>query len=214
MCGIVGYIGDRPAQAILLDCLRKLEYRGYDSCGIAVAADAISVCKDAVRVEALGRNAPALAGTTGIGHTRWATHGRPSQVNAHPHLDCSGRIAVVHNGVISNYATLRAKLTAEGHRFVSETDTEVMPHLVEKYYQGDLLAAVEAALAEVEGSYAFIVMAADKPELVVARRDSPVVIGAGDRGNFVSSDVPALLDYTNRVVYIEDGDVALVTAQR
>ena len=214
MCGIVGYVGDRPAQAILLDCLRKLEYRGYDSCGIAVASDAIRVSKDAVRVDALAKAAPVIAGTTGIGHTRWATHGRPSQVNAHPHLDCSGRIAVVHNGVISNYAALRAKLTAEGHRFVSETDTEVMPHLVEKYYKGDLLAAVEAALAEVEGSYAFIVMAEDKPELVVARRDSPVIIGAGDRGNFVSSDVPALLDYTNRVVYLEDGDVALVTAQR
>lgn len=211
MCGIVGYIGDKLAQPILLNCLSKLEYRGYDSCGIAMLNNGIEVYKDAVRVEALRKALPQIKGTTGIGHTRWATHGKPSKLNAHPHLDCNGSIAVVHNGIINNFQRLKRQLIGEGHNFVSETDTEVIPHLIEKYYDGDLGKAVEAALRDVEGSYAIIVLAANEPELVVARKDSPLIIGIGDRGNFGASDVPAILDYTNRVIYLEDGDIGVVT---
>jgi len=211
MCGIVGYIGDKSAQPILLNCLSKLEYRGYDSCGIAVLSSGIEVYKDAVRVEALRKALPQLNGTAGIGHTRWATHGKPSQLNAHPHLDCNGSIAVVHNGIINNFQRLKRQLISEGHNFVSETDTEVIPHLIEKYYDGDLEEAVEAALRDMEGSYAIIVLATNEPKLVVARKDSPLIIGIGDRGNFSASDVPAILDYTNRVIYLEDGDIGVVT---
>jgi len=214
MCGIVGYIGDKQAQSILLNCLARLEYRGYDSCGIAVAVDGIEMCKDAIRVEALKKVSPRLAGMTGIGHTRWATHGQPSQINAHPHLDCTGSIAVVHNGVINNYQVLKDQLISEGHNFVSETDTEVIPHLIEKYYTGSLEGAVEAALHDMEGSYAIAVLRADQPELVVARKDSPLVIGIGDRENFIASDVPAILDYTGRVIYLEDGDIGVITSDR
>ncbi|MFC1993162.1 glutamine--fructose-6-phosphate transaminase (isomerizing) [Chloroflexota bacterium] len=212
MCGIVGYVGKKQAQPILLGCLAKLEYRGYDSCGIALVDSSLKVYKDAVRVGALAKAAPQLKGTLGVGHTRWATHGGPSQINAHPHCDCTGRIAVVHNGIITNYQSLRQQLTTEGHKFVSETDTEIIAHLVEKYYQGDLEKAVEVALRDVEGSYAIIVSMANEPKLVTARKDSPLVIGIGDRENFVASDVPAILDYTNRVVYLEDDDIGAVTA--
>ncbi len=211
MCGIVGYIGDKSAQPILLNCLKRLEYRGYDSCGIAVAAGSLEVYKDAVRVQEMARVAPRLKGTAGIGHTRWATHGEPSQVNAHPHLDCSGKIAVVHNGVINNYQRLKRQLTDEGHNFVSETDTEVISHLIEKYYDGNLEKAVEAALRDVDGSYAIIVLMAGEPKLVAARKDSPLIIGVSDRENFIASDVPAILDYTNRVIYLEEGDIGVVT---
>jgi len=211
MCGIVGYVGKRQAKPILVNSLTRLEYRGYDSCGIAVQCSAIKVYKDAVRVQELGQVLPRLSGTLGIGHTRWATHGEPSEINAHPHLDCRGRIAVVHNGVISNFRRLRQQLTSEGHNFVSATDTEVIPHLIEKYYQGNLENAVEAALFDVEGSYAIIVLMAGEPKLVVARKDCPLIIGIGDGENFVASDVPAILDYTNRVIYLEDGDIGVIT---
>jgi glucosamine--fructose-6-phosphate aminotransferase (isomerizing) len=211
MCGIIGYIGNKQAQPILLKGLGKLEYRGYDSCGIAVAVGGVEVYKDAVRVEALEKASPRFKGTAGIGHTRWATHGVPSQVNAHPHLDCTGNIAVVHNGVVSNFQELRDQLTREGHSFVSETDTEVIPHLIEKYYDGSLEGAVEAALNDIEGSYAIIVLTAGEAKLVVARKDSPLIIGLGDRENFVASDVPAVLDYTDRVIYLEDGDIGVVS---
>ncbi|MBI4268074.1 MAG: glutamine--fructose-6-phosphate transaminase (isomerizing) [Chloroflexi bacterium] len=211
MCGIVGYVGDKQAQPILLNCLKRLEYRGYDSCGIAVGVDSIKVYKDAVRVEALGKASPRLEGIIGIGHTRWATHGGPSQINAHPHLDCTGDIAVVHNGVITNYQSLRDQLIREGHTFASETDTEVIPHLIEKYYNGSLEKAVERALTDIEGSYAVIVLMADNPDLIIARKDSPLIIGVGDRANFIASDVPAILDYTDRVIYLEDGDIGIIT---
>lgn len=211
MCGIVGYIGNKQAQSILLHCLKKLEYRGYDSCGIAVTAGGIEVYKDKVRVEALEKTSPRIVGTVGIGHTRWATHGAPSQINAHPHLDCTGKIAVVHNGIINNYQRLRHQLTREGHKFVSETDTEVIPHLIEKYYDGSLEEAVEAALRDVEGSYAIIMLMAGESKLLFARKDSPLIIGLGDRENFIASDVPAILGYTGRVIYLEDGDIGVVT---
>ncbi|MDD4858726.1 MAG: glutamine--fructose-6-phosphate transaminase (isomerizing) [Dehalococcoidales bacterium] len=211
MCGIVGYIGGRQAQTILLNCLGRLEYRGYDSCGIAVAAEHTTVFKDAVRVKALAQTLPKLEGKTGIGHTRWATHGEPSMINAHPHCDCTGRIAVAHNGVINNSQKLKQQLVSEGHLFVSETDSEVIPHLIEKYYEDSLPKAVEAALHEIEGSYAIVVLMEGERELVVARKDSPLIIGIGDRENFIASDVPAILDYTSRVMYLEEGDVAVVT---
>jgi len=211
MCGIIGYIGDKQAQPILLSSLGRLEYRGYDSCGIAVAGGSIKVYKEVVRVETLAKTAPQLGGTAGIGHTRWATCGEPSQVNAHPHCDCAGNIAVVHNGVINNFQSLRQQLISEGHTFVSETDTEVIPHLIEKYYDGSLEKAVEAALCVVEGSYAIVVLMAGEPKLVVARKDSPLIIGIGDRENFIASDVPAILDYTDRVIYLEDGDIGVIT---
>ncbi len=210
MCGIVGYTGNRQALPILINCLRKLEYRGYDSCGVAVTTDTIQICKDAIRVDNLSKIVPAIPGHTGIGHTRWATHGRPSQKNAHPHSDCSSKISVVHNGVITNYQELRNKLKAEGHIFVSETDTEVIPHLIEKNFHGDLIQAIEDTLTMLEGSYAIIVMLAGESQLIAAKKDSPMIIGIGDQDNFIASDVPALLEYTNRVVYMEDGDLAIV----
>ena len=164
MCGIIGYIGDKQAQPILLSCLKRVEYRGYDSCGIAVSSSGIKVYKDATRVGALEKTIPQFGGTAGIGHTRWATCGEPSQVNAHPHCDCTGNIAVVHNGVINNFQKLKQQLISEGHNFVSETDTEVIPHLIEKYYDGSLEKAVEAALLDVEGSYAIVVVMVGEPK--------------------------------------------------
>ncbi|MFC2022665.1 glutamine--fructose-6-phosphate transaminase (isomerizing) [Chloroflexota bacterium] len=213
MCGIVGYIGNRAAQSVLTNSLSRLEYRGYDSCGIAIRGSGITVFKDAVRVEELQRISPLLKGETGIGHTRWATHGEPSPVNAHPHLDCSGRIAVVHNGVITNYQELRQQLADEGHDLVSETDSEVIPHLIEKYYQGNLEEAVTAALGDVKGSYAIVVLIEDEAKLVIARNESPLVVGIGDRETFIASDVPGILDYTNRVIYLEDEDICAITRE-
>jgi len=214
MCGIVGYIGGRQSRPILLNCLARLEYRGYDSCGIAVADGGLRVHKDAVRVGVLKEQLPRrLEGKIGIGHTRWATHGEPSQANAHPHGDCTGKIAVVHNGVIHNYQQLRQKLIKEGHTFVSATDTEVIPHLVEKHFDGDLEKAVAKALAEMEGSYAIAVLMDGKAELIAARKDSPLIIGIGDGENLIASDVPAVLDYTSRVIYLEDDDIAVITGE-
>ncbi len=212
MCGIVGYIGDKEAQPVLLNCLSRLEYRGYDSCGIAVLGSDLAVCKDAVRVKELAQKAPQLGGKMGIGHTRWATHGEPSRENAHPHCGCSGRVAVVHNGVITNFQSLRNQLLSEGHNLISETDTEVIPHLIEKYYDGDLAEAVARALGDLDGSYAIVVLMEGEPRLVAARKGNPLIIGVGDRENFVASDVPAVLDYTRRVIYLEDGDIAVITA--
>jgi len=210
VCGIVGYVGERQAQPILLDCLSKLEYRGYDSCGIAVSGSHVMTYKDAVRVEKLHQVSPILNGTLGIGHTRWATHGFPTALNAHPHMDCSGKIAVVHNGIIGNYQELRQKLISEGHHLISETDTEVIPHLIEKHLDGDLVRAVELALNEVEGTFAIAVIMENFDGLVVGRKDSPLVIGLGDGEKLIASDVPAILDYANKVIYLDDGDIACI----
>ena len=211
MCGIVGYIGEREAQPVLVNSLKRLEYRGYDSCGLALLGANVEVYKDVIRIGALERTLRPNGSHIGIGHTRWATHGKPSQINAHPHLDCSGKIAVVHNGVIDNFLRLKEQLTREGHTFRSETDTEVIPHLIEKYYQGDLGQAVSRAAADITGSYAFIAVHIDCQQLAVARNESPLIVGIGDRENIVASDVPAVLDYTDRVVYLEDGDVGLIS---
>lgn len=216
MCGIVGYVGRTTAVQPLLHGLKKLEYRGYDSAGIAVVEPHLHVCKTQGRIadlEALlTRGAP--QGTLGIGHTRWATHGRPSWENAHPHCDCSGQIAVVHNGIIENYLELRKELEAEGHVFRSETDTEVVCHLVEKYYEGDLCGAVQAAITQLKGSYALAVVSSHHPnELIAVRQDSPLVIGVGKGEYILASDVPALLDFTRTAYVLDDGQMARITRE-
>ena len=210
MCGIVGYIGGKRAQQVLFSSLARLEYRGYDSSGIAIRGSGITVSKDCIRVNELEKICVPLGGTVGIGHTRWATHGRPSACNSHPHLDCTGKIAVVHNGVITNYNELQEKLIAEGHKIISETDTEVIPHLIEKYYHGNLEKAVELTLNELEGSYAIAVIAEDERKIVVARKDSPLVLGIGEDEYYIASDIPALLQFTDRVMYLENGDIAVI----
>ena len=213
MCGIVGYTGPRDAGPVLLDGLRRLEYRGYDSAGIALVTDNGDLFvekragKVAVLTDALGLGPPSAG--VGLGHTRWATHGRPSDLNAHPHSDCSGRITVVHNGIVENFRELRDELVAGGHTLKSETDTEVVAHLVEDAYQGDLAAAVRVALGRLEGAYALVVMHRDEPDrLVGARLNAPLIVGVGDGEGFVASDAAAIVAYTKRVIYLADGDVA------
>lgn len=214
MCGIVGYVGNKEAQPLLLKALERLEYRGYDSAGIAILRESINVYKHIGRVEVLARNAPTLNGMTGIGHTRWATHGEPIQINAHPQTDCSGRFAVVHNGVITNFEDLREELIQEGHHFVSETDTEVIPHLIENYYRGSLESAVAETINKLQGSYAIAVIGQGNDQLVVAKKGSPLVIGLGDHENVIASDIPPLLDYTNRVIHLDDGEIGVITRDR
>ncbi len=216
MCGIVGYVGPRTASDVLLSGLARLEYRGYDSAGVAVVEGAeLAVVRRVGKLVNL-RNAlesAPLSGSAGIGHTRWATHGKPSEENAHPHADCSGRIAVVHNGIIENYIELREELRATGHVLRSETDTETVAHLVESYYDGDLPAAVARAVKRLDGAYALAVVHLDHPETIIAaRKDSPLIIGAGDGENIVASDVPAVLEYTREIVSLHDGQLAVVTA--
>jgi len=228
MCGIVGYVGRREAAEVILEGLARLEYRGYDSAGIVVSqaghetrpqlgavkrAGKLAVLRDALA------GAP-LHGRIGLGHTRWATHGKPNDVNAHPHLSEDGRLAVIHNGIVENYLELKARLEADGHRFVSETDTEVLVHLIEDHYarlpagepgDGRLAAAVRSALAEVSGAYALVLAHADHDVIVAARATSPLVIGLGEGETLLASDVPALLPYTRRLVFLEDGDVAVLS---
>jgi len=213
VCGIFGYCGRRKAAPILVEGLRRLEYRGYDSFGIAVANDGITVKKKQGKISLGGADLSGIRGTMGIGHTRWATHGVPNDQNAHPHLDCLGKIAVVHNGIIENYAALKRELQDRGHIFSSETDTEVIPHLLEEAFHGDLAAAVEEVVPRLEGSYALLVIASGCPEMVAARKRSPLVIGVGDRAFLAASDVTPILEHTERVVYLEDGDVAAVSTK-
>jgi len=214
MCGIVGYVGGRDACPILLDGLKRLEYRGYDSAGIAVVTDAkieIRKCVGKLRALEGALQSKPLSGPTGIGHTRWATHGRPSDENAHPHPDCSGRLTVVHNGIIENYLDLKRQLVEEGHVFASETDTEVIVHLIEKHYDGDLAAAVRRTIPLLKGSFALAVIARSEPETIVAaRRHSPLVIGVGEDETFIASDVPAFLPYTRKVYFVDDDTIAVV----
>lgn len=215
MCGIVGYIGRQDACPILIEGLKRLEYRGYDSAGIAVLCEgAIETRKSVGKLRKLEEAIQGCVpqGSIGIGHTRWATHGRPSDENAHPHSDCTGRFTVVHNGIIENYMSLKEQLSAEGHTFSSETDTEVIAHLVEKRYQGDLAEAVRLAVRELEGSFAILVMGRDDPgTMVAARRHSPLVIGLGEGENFVASDLAAFLKHTRTVVYADDDTLAVIT---
>ncbi len=214
MCGIVGYIGNKNAAPFLLDGLTKLEYRGYDSAGIAIFdGNNIFIEKSVGRLDALkdklkGRTPD---GVIGIGHTRWATHGRPSDQNAHPHTDCDGNFVVVHNGIIENFMTLKEQLIARGHRFTSETDTEVVAHLIEEFYKGDFADAVRAVLKKIEGSYSLVFMSKNHPDtLICAKQDNPLVVGLGDGENFIASDIPAIINHTRKTYILNDGEVAIV----
>lgn len=215
MCGIVGYTGRQNALPVLLEGLKKLEYRGYDSAGIALQEpEGLRVYKSKGAINALenmvsGNSVPTFAG---IGHTRWATHGRPSDENAHPHISCCEKIAVVHNGIIENYQHIKAWLKKDGHVFRSETDTEILAHLIEHFYEDSLFEAVCRAITHVEGSYALVaVYKGEKDRLICARKDSPLVVGLGENENFVASDIPALLAHTRKVYILEDGETAVVT---
>ena len=214
MCGIVGYVGDRQAAEFLLDGLSKLEYRGYDSAGIAVYDNgSIRVEKSVGRLSALRDkikgNVP--IGNIGIGHTRWATHGRPSDVNAHPHVDCHNDFAIVHNGIIENYLSLKEELIEKGHVFKSETDTEVVVHLLEDVYQGDFVAAVREVLRRIEGSYALAFMSRKHPDMLVCtKQDNPLIIGLGEGENYIASDIPAIISRTRRTYIMGDGELAIV----
>ncbi|MCD6363210.1 MAG: glutamine--fructose-6-phosphate transaminase (isomerizing), partial [Synergistetes bacterium] len=215
MCGIIGYVGYRNATPILLDGLYRLEYRGYDSAGIAVLSDeGISIVKTAGKIRDLENllKDVDIHGRVGIGHTRWATHGKPTDINAHPHLDESKRFAIVHNGIIENFQDIKDRLKAQGVKFFSETDTEVIIQLIAKFYAGSLESAVMEALRELDGSYAIAVLSTEEPgKIVAARLGSPLVLGVGDGEMFLASDVPAILPYTRKMVYLEDEEVAVIT---
>lgn len=216
MCGIVGYVGEKNSVRILLDGLRRLEYRGYDSAGIAVLTDReITTVKSVGKVKTLQARIDeisAFESGTGIAHTRWATHGVPTEENAHPHLDDSGRFAIVHNGIIENYAAIKEQLEQKGHHFSSETDSEVISHLIAECFDGDFVQAVAAALKQMEGTFGIAAIFLDEPDrIVVSRRGSPIVIGVGDGEMLVASDISALVAYTKNVIYLADNDLAVVT---
>jgi len=221
MCGIVGYIGEKEAQPVLLSGLKRLEYRGYDSCGMVTYLNnknSLSVRKLPGKIKSLElllKQKP-LSGTIGIGHCRWATHGAPNQINAHPHLDCNAEIALVHNGIIENYAQLKNELIKKGHKFRSQTDTEVVVHLIEEFYQNSTLEeATRKALLKLKGSFAIGVISNKEPDkLIGARLDSPLVVGVGRNENFLASDVPALLDVTKEVIFLDDGELAVLTKDK
>lgn len=215
MCGIVAYIGKRPASPILINGLKRLEYRGYDSAGIALIEDGQVIFEKAagkIRVLEDLIEGKSFQATAGIAHTRWATHGVPNDINAHPHLDCHGKIAVVHNGIIENFRTLRSFLERRGHTFESDTDTEIIAHLIEEYYDDNLTRAVQLAMSQVEGTYGIAVISLDAPDVIVAaRHGSPLALGLGENENLVASDVSAMLEHTKKVVYLNEGEVATVS---
>lgn len=215
MCGIVGYVGEQKALPIILEGLRKLEYRGYDSAGVAVIEDGeAQIKKTTGRLANLENrlNGEFRRAQIGMGHTRWATHGGVTDENAHPHTDCTGNIIVIHNGIIENFMVLREWLTSLGHKFKSETDTEVIPHLIEHYYRGNLEEAVRKAIAQAKGAYALVVMCQQEPDkLVAVRLTSPVIVGLGDGENFIASDIPAILQHTRKVYILNDGEMAVIT---
>jgi len=214
MCGIVGYLGKNKASEILVQGLSKLEYRGYDSAGIAIIENGnidVNKCKGRLaNLEGKISNQN-IQGTVGIGHTRWATHGEPSDVNSHPHLNQDGTIAIVHNGIIENYIELREWLTKEGYTFKSQTDTEVIPHLVNYYYNGDLLDALIKATKKLQGSYAIGAISKNEPDTLIAvRKDSPLIVGIGEDENFIASDIPAILNHTRDIYLLEDGEFVVM----
>jgi glucosamine--fructose-6-phosphate aminotransferase (isomerizing) len=216
VCGIVGYIGRREAAPIIVEGLKKLEYRGYDSFGVATVSEDLHVSKHQGRIGENAAVASTLPGKTGIGHTRWATHGIPNQINSHPHMDCTGTIAVVHNGIIENYSELKRQLLARGHIFRSETDTEVIVHLIEEQYlkSRNLLSSVQEILPSLTGSYALLVIAKGEDRIIAAKRASPLVIGVGDKEFFAASDMTPLIEYTERAIYLEEGDVADISREK
>ena len=218
MCGIIGYLGSKPALPIILDGLRRLEYRGYDSAGIALvrqgAIERRRMAGKLARLEQTLTEQP-VDGDYGIGHTRWATHGRPNEENAHPHVDCSGRLEVVHNGIIENYLDLKQALQRDGHQFVTETDTETIAHLVEREMREDGLApAVRRALGSMRGMFAIAIISADDPgTIVAARQGPPIVVGQGQDGSFIASDVTAVLNHTRNIVFLGDGEMAIINRE-
>jgi len=218
MCGIVGYIGENKARPVLMSGIKRLEYRGYDSAGISIINENKMVCKRSVGfVDELEKklNGSFDEGTLGIVHTRWATHGAPTVENAHPHCDCTGNISIVHNGIIENYNYLKSKLEKEGHIFKSETDSEVIAHLIESHFEGELEDAVRRALKEVDGAYGLAIISLDDPgKLIAARRGSPLIVGIGKGEHFVTSDVAAILEYTKEVVYLDDNEIAVLTKDK
>ena len=210
MCGIVGYIGWRDAAPVIVGGLKNLEYRGYDSFGVATGTDSIMVAKRMGRISEQAGCVEGCLGTRGIGHTRWATHGLPNDINAHPHTDCTGRFAIVHNGIIENYAEIRRGLESRGHRLTSQTDSEVIVHLIEEAWEGDFVMAVRGILPLLEGSYAILALCAGSDEVIAARNCSPLVIGLGDGEFFASSDATPLVMYTRDILVLEDGDLAVI----
>ena len=215
MCGIVGYVGDEQALPILLDGLSRLEYRGYDSAGVAVVDGEVQVVRKAGKLSALDKELSTMdvPGKTGIGHTRWATHGGPTDRNAHPHRDCTGRIALIHNGIIENFIQLREELERNGHTLASDTDTEAIAHLIESAYEGDLCAAVRTALKRLDGAFSIAVVSGDEPGLVVAaKRTNPLIVGKGEHGTLLASDPPALLPYTRDMVHLYDDQIVEIRA--
>jgi glutamine---fructose-6-phosphate transaminase (isomerizing) len=214
VCGIVGYNGFRDAKDVVMDCLKRLEYRGYDSAGISVLAKKQQVFKEVGEIKELEKKLPSIKGNVAISHTRWATHGGVTKENAHPHLSTNKKIAIVHNGIIENYAELKEKLEKKGYKFLSNTDSEVLTHLIEDNYKDNLEKAVFFALKKVEGYYALVVTSTDEPDIIVgARKDSPLVIGVGDNENFLASDIPAFLKYTNRVIYLNDDEICTLSKE-
>src|ERR1041385_817567 len=223
MCGIIGYIGSKPVVPVLLDGLRRMEYRGYDSAGVAVVSpEGISLRRSAGKLANLEQaiRVEPVDGVYGVGHTRWATHGRPTEENAHPHRDCTGKIVVVHNGIIENYVPLKKKLIEEGHKFTTETDTEVIAHMVEKIlktangHKPTLEEAVRKTVKQLTGVFALAVISVDEPNKIIAARNGPpAVIGLGKDEFFVASDVPAILYHTRDLFFLGDGDLAVITSQ-
>jgi len=216
LCGIVGYIGDKKILPIIIDGLKRLEYRGYDSAGIALIGNDSYFIKTKGRISLLEEkiNNSYIDGNyfVGIGQTRWATHGEPSDLNAHPHIDCKGEIFVVHNGIIENYDEIKKDLIEKGHRFLSETDTEVVPHLIEEYYEGDILKAVLKAVNKLRGSFALAILSKrERDKIIAVRKESPLIVGIGKNENFLASDIPALLPHTKNIVILKDGEIALIS---
>ena len=214
MCGIVGYTGHKPAQEIVIESLKKLEYRGYDSSGIATKEDKIRICKKEGPISNMESELSESSSTTAIAHTRWATHGIPSDANAHPHSDTDNSIAVVHNGTIDNYLSIRESLESEGYKFSSESDSEVLPFLISKYYSGDLVEALHKTLKDIQGIFTIAVIHESHPdEIVAVRNETPLVIGVGNSENFVASDIYAILKYTQQIIYPEDSQISRVTPE-
>ena len=215
MCGIIGYVGLKDVTPILLSGLKRMEYRGYDSAGIAIPQKTkINIVKESGKIENLRKSVEKaeVSGTTGLGHTRWATHGEPSQLNAHPHTDSPGKFVIVHNGIIENYYALKTELKKKGHDFATQTDSEVLAHLISELYEGDFEQAVRLALTQVKGTYGLAVLCQDEPDkLIAARMGSPLVVGVGDQENFIASDLAAIVEHTRNAIFLDDGDIAVVT---
>ncbi len=215
MCGIIGYTGFRNAQSVLIDCLKKLEYRGYDSAGIGIIDNKLQIAKEIGEIYKLEKSMSKILGKTGIGHTRWATHGKVTKMNAHPHVSPNKKFAVVHNGIIENFKEIKEKLEEKGYKFYSETDSEVIAHLIESEYKNNLEKAVSSAVKKIRGSYAIVAICEQEPEKIVGiRKESPLVVGSGDSENFIASDIPALLKYTKQVIFLDDEELCILTKDK